>query len=141
MPIDPEVQRLATEPNYATVVTLMPGGQPQAQLTWVDADDEFLLVNTEEGRQRTRNTHRDARITVLVRSESDPYDFVEVRGRVVEFVGGQEARDHIDFLSRKYDGCDYQRPIGPGGRVILKIAADRVLSYRSTRNQPPATEE
>jgi PPOX class probable F420-dependent enzyme len=133
MPIDPDVHRLATATNYATVVTLMPDGQPQAQITWVDADDDHLLVNTEEGRQRTRNAHRDPRVTVLVRGENDPYDFVEVRGRVVEFVGGQEARDHIDFLSRKYDGQDYANPIGPGGRVILKIAPDKVYSHKRRR--------
>jgi hypothetical protein len=32
----------------------MPSGQPQAQLTWIDADDEHVLVNTEPQRQRRR---------------------------------------------------------------------------------------
>jgi hypothetical protein len=45
---------------------------------------------------------------------------------VVGTTGGQEARDHIDALSRKYVGTDYQNPIGPEGRVILRIAAEKV---------------
>jgi hypothetical protein len=32
-----------------------------------------------------------------------------VRGQVVATTRGQEARDHIDSLSRKYRGKDYER--------------------------------
>src|ERR1019366_2459428 len=60
------------------------------------------------------------------RSADDPWDWAEVRGRVVETVDGREAREHIDKLSRKYVGTDYGMPVGPDGRIILKIAADRV---------------
>ena len=64
MPLDEDVVRLAKGPNLATVVTLMPSGQPQAQFTWIDADDEHVLVNTEPQRQRAKNIARDPRITV-----------------------------------------------------------------------------
>src|ERR1017187_4904521 len=59
MALDEDVARLAKGKNLATVVTLMPSGQPQALLTWVDADDEHVLVNTEPQRQRARNVSRD----------------------------------------------------------------------------------
>ena len=72
MPLDEDVTRLAKGKNLATVVTLMPNGQPQALLTWVDADGEHVLVNTEPQRQRARNVARDPRITVLIRSEATP---------------------------------------------------------------------
>ena len=42
MPLDEDVARLAKGKNLATVVTLMPNGQPQALLTWIDADDEHV---------------------------------------------------------------------------------------------------
>ena len=126
MPLDEDVVRLAKGKNLATVVTLMPDGQPQALLTWVDSDGEQLLVNTEPQRQKARNLRRDPRITVLIHSADDPWDWAEVRGRVVETVNGDEARRHIDELARKYVGTDYRNPIGPQGRVILKIAADKV---------------
>jgi hypothetical protein len=41
-------------------------------------------------------------------------------------VGGPEARQHIDELSKRYVGTEYSRPIGPAGRVIFKIAPDKV---------------
>jgi PPOX class probable F420-dependent enzyme len=131
MTLDEDTVRLAQGKNLATVVTLMPDGQPQALLTWVDSDGEYLLVNTEPQRQRARNLRRDPRITVLIHSDSNPWDWSEVRGHVVDVVNGTEAREHIDKLSRKYVGTDYRNPIGPRGRVILKIAADKVNTPRS----------
>jgi PPOX class probable F420-dependent enzyme len=131
MALDEDTVRLAKGKNLATVVTLMPGGQPQALLTWVDTDGEHILVNTEPQRQRARNIRRDPRITVLIHSAEDPWDWSEVRGRVVEVAGGDEARSHIDELSRKYAGTGYRNPIGPQGRIILKIAPDKVNTPRS----------
>ena len=130
MPLDEDVARLAKGKNLATVVTLMPNGQPQAQLTWVDADGEHVLINTEPQRQRSRNVARDPRITVLIRSEGDSYDWAEVRGHVAETVTGDEARQHIDELSRKYTGHDFTAPVGPHGRVILKVTPDKVNTPR-----------
>ncbi|MEP7025560.1 MAG: PPOX class F420-dependent oxidoreductase [Actinomycetota bacterium] len=126
MPLDKDTVRLAQGKNLATVVTLMPSGQPQALLTWVDSDGEYVLVNTEPVRQRARNLRRDPRITVLIHSADDPGDWAEVRGHVDETIGGAQAREHIDKLARKYTGADYGRPIGPDGRIILKVAADKI---------------
>ncbi|MFZ4519311.1 MAG: TIGR03618 family F420-dependent PPOX class oxidoreductase [Microthrixaceae bacterium] len=126
MELDEDTIRLATGPNLASVVTLMPDGTPQAQLTWVDTDGEVLLVNTEPQRQRSRNVARDPRVTVLIHSADNAWDWSEVRGHVVGTVTGDEARRHIDQLANRYTGADYARPVGPEGRVILRIAADRI---------------
>jgi PPOX class probable F420-dependent enzyme len=126
MPLDDTTIRLAKAANLATVVTLMPNGQPQALLTWVDTDGEHVLVNTEPQRQRAKNVALDPRITVLIHSAESAYDWSEVRGHVVETVGGRVARDHIDELSNKYTGKDYANPIGDQGRIILKVAPDKI---------------
>src|SRR5215470_4565218 len=102
MPLDADAVRLAKGRNLATVVTLMPDGQPQALLTWIDTDGENLLVNTEPQRQKARNIRRDPRVTVLIHSADDPWDWAEVRGRVISTVDGQQARDHIDELAHRY---------------------------------------
>jgi PPOX class probable F420-dependent enzyme len=128
MDLDPNVQRLAKSDNVATTVTLMPDGMPRALPTWIDSDGEHLLVNTEPQRQRARNVRRDPRVTVLIVDKTNTFDFVEVRGRVVETVGGEEARRHIDELSQRYTGVPYAMPIGEQGRVILKIAPDRQVT-------------
>ncbi len=126
MPLDADVARLAKGPNLATVVTLMPDGQPQALLTWIDTDGENLLVNTEPSRQRSKNIARDPRVTVLIHSADNPFDWAEVRGTATGTIDGDQARAHIDELSRRYVGTDYAAPIGPDGRIVFVIAPLKV---------------
>ncbi len=127
MSLDADTVRLAKGRNYATVVTLMPDGQPQALLTWIDTDGENILVNTEPQRQRSKNIRRDPRVTVLIHSDEDPWDWSEVRGHVVDSIDGQQARDHIDELAHKYLDTDYPAStIGPQGRIIYVIRPDKV---------------
>jgi len=138
MPLDQDVVRLAKAKTFSTVVTLMPDGQPQALLTWIDTDGEHLLVNTEPQRQKARNIRRDPRVTVLLHSADDPWDWAEVRGRVVQTTVGAPAREHIDVLSRKYVGRDYANPIGPDGRVIYAIQAEKINTPRKMGRPPRA---
>jgi PPOX class probable F420-dependent enzyme len=122
--VHPMVLELAGGHNFAALTTLLPGGHPQTQVMWVDADEQHLLINTEVHRQKFRNVQRDPRVTVTIWDMEDPYRFVEVRGEVVEKVKGQEARDHIDELSQKYHGKPYQTQI-QSERVVLRIAPSR----------------
>ncbi len=131
MALDEDVVRLAKGKNLASVVTLMPDGQPQAQLTWIDTDGEHVLVNTEPQRQRFKNIKRDDRMTVLIHAADDPWDWAEIRGRVVKTIDGKQAREHIDDLSRKYVGTEYRSPIGPQGRVILVLEPTKVVTPKS----------
>jgi PPOX class probable F420-dependent enzyme len=131
MALDEDVVRLAKGKNLASVVTLMPDGQPQAQLTWIDTDGEHILVNTEPQRQRSKNVKRDNRATVLIHADNDPWDWAEVRGRVVDTINGKQAREHIDELSRRYVGTEYRSPIGPQGRVILVLKPDKVITPKT----------
>jgi PPOX class probable F420-dependent enzyme len=130
MELDQDTVRLAQGKNLATIVTLMPDGQPQAQLRWIDSDGDALLVNTEPQRQAARNLARDPRVTVLIHSCEDPYDWAEVRGEVEKTINGDEARSHIDRLAQKYTSADYQMPIGPQGRVLLRIRPKKVVTPR-----------
>jgi PPOX class probable F420-dependent enzyme len=122
--LHPMVLEMARGRNFAAFTTLLPGGHPQTQVMWVDANEQHLLINTEVHRQKFRNVERDPRVTVTIWDKEDPYRFVEVRGEVVEKVKGQEAREHIDELSQKYRGKPYQTPIR-SERVVFRIAPSR----------------
>ena len=126
MTIDADLKALAQGKNFAALTTILPSGHPQTQIMWVGADDEHVLINTEAGRQKFRNVEADPRVTVTVFNNDNPYQYVEARGTVVGTVGGDEARAHIDELSQKYMGAPYGNPIGPEGRVILKIEVERL---------------
>ncbi len=123
--IDEKVKKLAQQDNFGTITTLLRDGTPSTHVMWVDADDEYMLINTETGRAKFRNIQRDPRVSVVVFNKDDPYEYAEIRGRVVETVTGDEARRHIDELSVKYLGRPYDSAAIQTERVILKVAPDR----------------
>lgn len=126
--LEPVALELARGANYAAFTTLMPDGSPQTHLTWVGEEGGDLLVNTQTHHQKYRNVLRDPRVAVTVWDQDNPYRYAEVRGEVVEAVGGAEAREHIDELSLKYHGALYGRRIEServSERVILHVRPHR----------------
>ena len=122
--VDPRVRELAHAANFATLTVNLSSGAAMTHVMWVDADADHVLINTETHRAKFRAVGRDPRVTVMIWVKDDPYTYAEVRGRVVETVGGAEARAHIDALSQKYLGRDYDPTRIQSERVILKIAPD-----------------
>jgi len=94
-------------------------------MVWLGTDGEHLLVYTKVRRQKFLNLERDPRITVMIRDEENPYRYPEVGGEVVEKVRGQEARDHIDELSQRYNDQPYPPENIKSERVLLRIAPRR----------------
>ena len=133
MELPEDVQRFLDEPHLAEFVTLMKDGSPQVTPVWVDHDGTHVLINTAEGRQKPRNLHRDPRVAVCVVDSSHGQRYVQIRGRVVEMVGGEEAWRHIDKLSQKYGGRSYPRREG-AERILVKIEP-RHVSYRPGRRR------
>ena len=126
--LEEKTRRLASGKNFAVLTTLMPDGTPQSHVMWVDHDEEHILINTEVHRRKFKNLAQDARATITIIDSENAYSYVEVRGRVVDQIGGQEARDHIDALSQRYFGKDYSNPI-QSERVILKIEPEREVIH------------
>lgn len=115
-----------TGPHYATVVSMNPDGTPHATVTWIDAADGHVLVNTAQGRTKARNLRRDPRVAVLV--QADPYRWISITGTVVAAETGPEAEAHIDQLSRRYDGKPWSFVEGQV-RVRFRIRPDRIIRY------------
>lgn len=91
--------------NFAHLATLFADGSPQVTPVWVDHKDGMLRINSAEGRAKVNNLRRDPRVAIEVNNSENPYEYVEVRGRVVEML--HEGADvHIDSLAKKYMGVD-----------------------------------
>lgn len=97
---------LFERPIYVIVTTLMPDGQPQSTVLWVDLEGDYVRLNTARGRQKDKNLARDPRLTVVSVDPDDPYRWIEVRG-VAEVITEEGAVDHINQLSLKYRGRLY----------------------------------
>jgi len=122
--IEPPVKQLATAQNYAALAFHLPDGSIANHVMWVDATDEHILINTEVHRMKYRSIAADPKVTVTIWDAQSPYLYAEVRGKVTAEVRGPEARAHIDALSQRYQGKDYQGDI-QSERVILQITPDR----------------
>ena len=126
--LDPAIRDVAsTGQNFGTVSVHLPDGQIATHVMWVDADDEHIVFNTEVHRAKFRALEANPQVTVTVWKQDDPYAYAEVRGTVVETVGGEAARAHIDALAQRYMGRDYPNQV-ESERVIVKVAPDRQRS-------------
>lgn len=122
---------LIDDKNFAHVATLFPDGRPQVTPTWVDRDGDLLLINSSEGRAKVENLRNDPRVAVEVSNSENPYQYVELRGEVVEF-RHDGADEHIDALAKKYMGVDEYPMRQPGEvRVTIVIRPDRVRGWGS----------
>lgn len=126
--LDPAIRDLArTGQNFGTICFQLPNGQIGSHVMWVDADDEHIFINTEVHRAKYKAIESNPSVTVTVWNKDNPYQYGEVRGRVVGEVRGPEARANIDALSVRYTGQEYSNPI-QSERVILRIAPERQRS-------------
>ena len=105
---------LLTGKNFAHFAAIRPDGTPHVTVTWIDASDGSVLVNTAVGRVKDRYVR-------------DPYRWLRIDGVVEGFVTGPEADAHIDMLNRRYhDGEEWTSTPGQE-RVIYWITPQRIL--------------
>jgi PPOX class probable F420-dependent enzyme len=116
---DPSIKKLFEGRNFVSISTLMRDGTPQITPTWVDIEEQgggHILVNTAMGRIKQRNVSRNPNVGLAVFDQSNPYDMVSVRGKVVEQVTGDTVEKHIDKLAKKYLGKDEYPGRSTGGK-------------------------
>ena len=101
--------------NYAFLAVEDDG--PHVSPVWVHTDGEHVLVNTAVGRVKERAMHEGGRRAVGLAAD-DPYEHVDIRGRVVRRVEGDEAVEHINELARKYRGPESTFSLKPGERRV-----------------------
>ena len=124
------VKKLLNEPNFAFMATLMPDGSPQLTPTWVDIEENTILINTAEGRQKPRNIKRDPRVAIVVSPSNNPYAYASIRGTVIE-ITREGADSHANKLAKKYLGKDHFPFNKPGEhRIIIKINPSKISTLR-----------
>jgi PPOX class probable F420-dependent enzyme len=114
-------------PEFATIATMQPDGQPHLSVVWVERDGDDVLVSTVKGRQKHRNIERNPRVTLLAFPKAAPYTYVEIRGSAVMTEEG--GRELIDRLCTQYTGAErYTNDDGTDNvRVVVRITPTKVV--------------
>jgi PPOX class probable F420-dependent enzyme len=122
---------LLTRPIVGVLTTVMPDGQPQSSLVWVDFDGACARTNTTLERRKGRNMLANPRVSLLVVDPEDTSRFLQVRGDAELVRDG--AIDHLDELARAYTRhpsfYGHVYPLEQRDRetrVIVRIRARRV---------------
>jgi PPOX class probable F420-dependent enzyme len=103
--LEPRVAELLTEGRALVhLATLLPGGAPHSIPVWAILEDGRVGFFTQAGTRKARNLARDPRVALSVVDEANPYRSAQIRGRVVETVGGDAALEVIDRISQRYIG-------------------------------------
>lgn len=127
VPLPDRARELFDAPEFATVATVEPDGQPHLSIVWVARDGDDVLFSTVRGRRKTVNLERDPRATVLISPAGAPYSYVEVRGTVALIDDPDSSLIHT--LARKYTGAErYTADDGTGNeRVIVRLTPTKVV--------------
>ena len=122
--LSPEVQQLIDRPNFAHLATLMPDGSPQSVPVWVGREEDRIVICTGENSLKAKNTRRDPRVALSIVDFTNPYEEVQIRGRVVERRPDPDLKT-VDSISHKYTGNPFPFR-APEGRVVLIIEVEKV---------------
>jgi PPOX class probable F420-dependent enzyme len=128
--LDSTVCSLLEARNVCVVSTMAKDGSIHSVPVWVDTDGTNVILNSVEGRAWVRNLEPDPRVTCTVVQSDNPYEFVEIRGRVASRDhDGAEA--HIHRLAKKYLDLDEYPWLRPEDRrVLISVSPDSVFHMR-----------
>jgi PPOX class probable F420-dependent enzyme len=113
---------------FANLGTLFRDGSPQVTPIWFDTEGDMIRINSAKGRAKDRNMRRDQRVSLAITDPSNPYRYIQIRGRV-DGITEEGADAHIDRLAKKYMGLDtYPMRTAGETRVIYRIRPERVTT-------------
>jgi len=101
--LSPEAIQMIDRTNFAHIATLMSDGSPHVAPVWINRDGDRVIVSTSEGSVKGKNTARDARVAISIVDFNNPYEELQLRGRVIERRPDRELK-MLDQTSVKYTG-------------------------------------
>ncbi|NUR96297.1 MAG: PPOX class F420-dependent oxidoreductase [Kribbellaceae bacterium] len=119
--LKPAVRAAVESTSIAHLATVLPDGSPHSIPLWVSTLDDKIIFLTGPTSQKAVNLRRDPRVALSLAPVDNPYEPVIVRGRVVDWITGDEGWALVDQIAMKYIGQPYSRDLD---RVIGVIEAD-----------------
>ena len=101
----------------------MPDGSPNATPVWIGREGDHVVICTGENSLKGKNTRCDPRVALSIVDFTNPYEEVQIRGRVI----GRRPDPGLKFMdpiSHKYTGKPFPFP-NPEGRVALIVEVEK----------------
>jgi PPOX class probable F420-dependent enzyme len=118
-----EAKQLIDRPNFAHLATVMPDGSPSATPVWIGREGELLVICTSAESLKGKNAKRDPRVALSIVDFSNPYEELQIRGRVIERRPDPDLK-MLDSISHKYIGKPFPMR-GPENRVALIVEVEK----------------
>jgi PPOX class probable F420-dependent enzyme len=119
--LDPDLQQLLDGTPIAHVATVLSDGAPHSVPVWIGTHEGSAVIMTGPGSQKARNLRRDPRVAISLTPPDNPFAPVVLRGRIVEWVEGDDGWRIVDEIAQKYIHSPYPRE---QVRVVGVLAID-----------------
>lgn len=124
--LDHEIRSTIDGNPHAHLATLLPDGSPHSVPVWIGMHGDRIVFQTDPTSRKARNLRRDPRVAISLTPPDDPFVSIYLRGRVVDWLDGDDAWSVVDELSAKYIGMPYPRD---GERVVALVEVDHAGSF------------
>jgi len=131
-----DVRSLFERANLAHLATVMRDGAPHSVAIWAGVDGDRVVFFTQEGSLKARNMERDARVAVSITDHENPYRTAQLRGRIAEVRGAEDAHALADRLALRYTGEPF--PFQPPTSRMYVMEVDTVRSTELPFQHRPA---
>lgn len=118
--IPKEYENLLYTTALAHIATIGPKGEPQSTPVWFDYDGTNIRFSQTKNRQKYRNLLRDPRIALSIVDPTNPYRYLEIRGKVARIDEDSDLH-FINFMAKKYLGKDTFPWHQPGDERVVVV--------------------
>ena len=107
--LNDEVRRILDGSPIAHLASTLPDGSPHSIPLWIGTVGDRVAFLTGPDSRKARNLRRDPRVAISLTPPDAPFPPVILRGRVVQWLDGEEGWRVIDEIATKYTGQPYGR--------------------------------
>jgi PPOX class probable F420-dependent enzyme len=93
----------------AHLATTLPDGSPHSVPLWIGTVGDRIAFLTGPDSRKARNLRRDPRVAISLTPPGAPFPPVMLRGRVTEWLDGEDGWKVVDEIAAKYTGAPYGR--------------------------------
>lgn len=119
-----EAKSLIDRPNFAHLATLMPNGSPLSTPVWIGREGDRIVISVSDWSLKGKNTKKDPRVSLSIVDFGNPYEELQIRGRVAEIRPDPDFKI-MNTISHKYIGEPFPTHMRGPGRIALMIEVEK----------------